>query len=46
MFLTRAQVDDVSREELIENLLTFSDTTDQLNGLNSRFKDVLKDTIN
>ena len=41
MILTRAQV-DLSREELIENLLRFSVITDQLNGINSRFKDFIK----
>ena len=41
MILTRAQV-DLSREELIENLLRFSAITDQLNGINSRFKDFIK----
>ena len=42
MVLTRAQVDNLSREELIEELLKFSDITDQLNGLNSRFEDFIK----
>ena len=42
MVLTRAQVDDLSREELIEEFLMFSDITDQLNGLNSRFKNFIK----
>ena len=34
MVLTRAQVDNLSREEL-EELLKFSDITGKLNGLNS-----------
>ena len=42
MLLTRAQVDSLSREELIEELLKFSDITDQLIGLNSRFEDFIK----
>ena len=42
MVLTKAQVDNVSREELIEKLLTFSDITDQLSGLNSRFANFIK----
>ena len=41
MILRRAQV-DLSREELIEKLIRFSDITDQPNGLNSRFKDFIK----
>ena len=44
MVLRRAQVDKLSTEELIEEL--FSDITDQLNGLNSRFKDFIKNTVN
>ena len=36
------QVDDLSREELIEELLKCSDITDKLNGLNNRFKDFIK----
>ena len=35
MVLTRAKVDNLSKEELIEELLKLSDITDQLNGLNS-----------
>ena len=35
---TRAQVDTLSREELIEEMLMFSDITDQLNGLNCRLR--------
>ena len=42
MVLTRAQVDSLSREELIEELLKFYDITDQLNGLNSWFEDFIK----
>ena len=42
MALTRALVDNLSREELKEELLKFSDITDQLNGLNSRFKNFIK----
>ena len=42
MVLTRAQVDNLSREELIEELLKFSDITDMLNGLNNRFDDFIK----
>ena len=42
MVLTRAQVDNLSREELIKEFLRFSDITDQLNGLNSRFEDFIK----
>ena len=42
MVLTRAQVDNLSREELIEELLKFSDITDQLKGLNSRFENFIK----
>ena len=45
MVLTMAQVDGLSREELIEELLKISDITD--NGVNSRFKDFIKKhTIN
>ena len=42
MVLTRAQVDNLSREELIEELLKFSDITDMLNGLNNRLDDFIK----
>ena len=42
MILTRVQVDNLSREELIEELLKFSDITDQPSGLNSRFEDFIK----
>ena len=42
MVLTRAQADNLSREELIEELLQSSDISDQLNGLNSRFDDFIK----
>ena len=42
MILTRAQADNLSREELIEELLKFSDITDKLNGLNNRFEDFIK----
>ena len=42
MVLTKAQVDNLSREELIEELLKFSDITDKLNGLNNRFDDFIK----
>ena len=42
MVLTRIQVDNLSREELIEDLLKFSDINDQLNGLDSRFEDFIK----
>ena len=33
--LTRVQIDNLSREELIEELLKFSDITDKLNGMNN-----------
>ena len=42
MVLTTAQVDNLLREELIEELLKFSDIIDKLNGLNSRFEDFIK----
>ena len=42
MVLTRAQVDNLSREELIEELLKFSDITDKLSGLNNWFDDLIK----
>ena len=42
MVLARAQVDNLSWEELIEELLMFSDIMDKFNGLNSRFKDFIK----
>ena len=42
MVLTRAQVDYLSREELIEELLKFSDITNKLNSLNNRFDDFIK----
>ena len=42
MVLTRAQVDYLSREELIEEFLKFPDITDKLNGLNNRFGDFIK----
>ena len=42
MVLTRAQVDNLLREELIEELLKLSDIIDKLNGLNSRFEDFIK----
>ena len=42
MVLTRAQVDNLSREELIEELLKSSDITEMLNGLNNRFDDFIK----
>ena len=42
MVLTRAQVDNLSREELIEELLKFSDITEMLNGLNNRLDDFIK----
>ena len=42
MMLTRVQIDNLSREELIEELLKFSDITDKLNGLNNRFEDFIK----
>ena len=42
MVLTRAEVDNLSREELIEELLKFSGITDKLNGLNNRFEDFIK----
>ena len=42
MVLTRAQVDNLSREELIEVLFKFSDITDKLSGLNNRFDDFIK----
>ena len=37
-----AEVNNLSREELIEELLKFSDITDQPSGLNSRFEDFIK----
>ena len=40
--MTRAQVDNLSREELIEEFLKFSDITDKVNGLNNRFEDFIK----
>ena len=40
MVLTRAQVDGLSKEELIEELLKISDITD--NGVNSRSADFIK----
>ena len=43
MVLTRVQVDGLSREELIEELLlNFSDIMDELNVLNNRFQDFVK----
>ena len=42
MVLARAQVHNLSREELIEELLKFSDITDKLNGLNNRFEYFIK----
>ena len=42
MVLTRAQVDNLSREELIKELIKFLDITDKLNCLNSRFQDFIK----
>ena len=42
MVLTRAHFDNLLREELIEELLKFSDIIDKLNGLNSRFEDFIK----
>ena len=42
MVLARAQADNLSREELIEELLKFSDITDKLNGLNNRFDNFIK----
>ena len=42
MVLTRAQVDNLSREELIEEFLKFSDVTDKPNGLDNRFEDFIK----
>ena len=42
MVMTRAQVDNLSREELIEELIKFLDITDKLNCLNSRFQDSIK----
>ena len=41
MVLTRAQVDNLSREELEESL-KFSDITGKLNGLNSWIDDFIK----
>ena len=38
----RAQVDSLSREELIKELLKFSDITVKLSGLNNRFQDFIK----
>ena len=45
MALTRALVDNISREEPMEEWLKFPDIAGQPNGLNSRFKDS-KNTIN
>ena len=42
MMLTRVQIDNLSREELIEELLKFSDITDKLNGMNNWFKNFIK----
>ena len=42
MVLKRAQVDNLSIEELTEELLNFSDITDQFNVLKSRFEDFIK----
>ena len=42
MVLTRAQIDNLSKKEVIEELLKFSDIIDKLNGLNSRFEDFIK----
>ena len=46
MILTSGQVDNLSREELIEAYTITDNTieyiTDQLNGLNSWFKDFIK----
>ena len=42
MVLTRAQVDNLSTEELIEELLNFWDITNKLNGLNNWFEDFIK----
>ena len=42
MVLKRAQVDNLSIEELIEELLNFSDITDQFNVLKSQFEDFIK----
>ena len=42
MVLTRAQVDNLSTEELIEELIKFLDITDKLSCLNSRFQDFIK----
>ena len=42
MVLKRAQVDNLSREKLIEELLNFSDVIDKLNGLNNQFEDFIK----
>ena len=42
MALTRAQTDNLSKKEVIEELLKFSDIIDKLNGLNSRFEDFIK----
>ena len=42
MILTRAQVHNLSREELIEELLKLSDITNKLNSLNNRFDDFIK----
>ena len=42
MVLTRAQTDNLSKKEVIEELLKFSDIIDKLNGLNSRFEDFIK----
>ena len=42
MVLTRAQTNKLSREELVEELLKFSDITDKLNSLNSRFEYFIK----
>ena len=39
MVLKKAQADNLSREELIEELLKYFDITDKLNGLNNRFED-------
>ena len=41
MVLTRAQLDSLSKEELAEEFLKFSNVTDQLQNLRKRFNDFI-----
>ena len=42
MVLTRAQLDSLSKEELVEEFLKFSNITDQLQSLTKRFDDFIE----